>query len=122
MPQLSELIQKYAFTSKDRFLDYVQIDTQSDPHSSSSPTTEKQKNLGKVLVNELHALGISNAELDEHGYVYASLPSNVEHEVPGIFFCSHMDTSPDCSGVSSGTSRPFTLAPMVRCPTSVCTA
>jgi tripeptide aminopeptidase len=98
MPQLSELIQKYAFTSKNRFIDYVQIDTQSDPHSSSSPTTEKQKNLGKVLVQELHALGISNAHLDEFGYVYAHLASNVSHEVPGLCFCAHMDTSPDCSG------------------------
>jgi tripeptide aminopeptidase len=91
MPQLSELIQKYAFTSKNRFIDY-------DPHSSSSPTTEKQKNLGKVLVQELHALGISNAHLDEFGYVYAHLASNVSHEVPGLCFCAHMDTSPDCSG------------------------
>lgn len=98
MPQLSELIQKYAFTSKERFLDYVQIDTQSDPHSSSSPTTEKQKKLGKVLVNELHSLGISNAHLDEFGYVYAHIASNVTHEVPGLCFCAHMDTSPDCSG------------------------
>ncbi len=98
MPQLSELIQKYAFTSKDRFLDYVQIDTQSDPHSSSSPTTEKQKNLGKVLIQELHSLGISNAHLDEFGYVYAHIASNVTHEVPGLCFCAHMDTSPDCSG------------------------
>ena len=98
MPQLSELIQKYAFTSKDRFLDYVQIDTQSDPHSSSSPTTEKQKNLGKVLIQELHSLGISNAHLDEFGYVYAHIASNVAHEVPGLCFCAHMDTSPDCSG------------------------
>lgn len=63
MPQLSELIEKYNFTSRDRFLEYVQIDTQSDPHSSSSPTTEKQKNLGKVLVSELQALGIENAHL-----------------------------------------------------------
>ncbi|MHA8085897.1 peptidase T [Aquirufa antheringensis] len=98
MPQLSELIQKYAFTSKDRFLDYVQIDTQSDPHSSSSPTTEKQKNLGKVLIQELQSLGISNAHLDEFGYVYAHIASNVAHEVPGLCFCAHMDTSPDCSG------------------------
>ncbi len=98
MPQLSELITKYDFTSKERFLTYVQIDTQSDPHSTSSPTTEKQKNLGKVLVSELQALGIKNAHLDEHGYVYAQLDSNVSHEVPGLCFCAHMDTSPDCSG------------------------
>jgi tripeptide aminopeptidase len=98
MPQLSELITKYDFTSKERFLNYVQIDTQSDPHSTSSPTTEKQKYLGKVLVSELQALGIENAHLDEHGYVYAQLDSNVAHEVPGLCFCAHMDTSPDCSG------------------------
>lgn len=98
MPQLSELINKYAFSSKDRFLHYVQIDTQSDPHSSTSPSTEKQKNLGKILVQELHSLGIQNAHLDEFGYVYAHLPSNVSHEVPGLCFCAHMDTSPDCSG------------------------
>jgi tripeptide aminopeptidase len=98
MPQLSELITKYDFTSKERFLAYVQIDTQSDPHSTSSPTTEKQRNLGKVLVSELQALGIENAHLDEHGYVYAQLDSNVAHEVPGLCFCAHMDTSPDCSG------------------------
>ncbi|MFZ9160896.1 MAG: peptidase T, partial [Aquirufa sp.] len=73
-------------------------DTQSDPHSTSSPTTEKQKYLGKVLVSELQALGIENAHLDEHGYVYAQLDSNVAHEVPGLCFCAHMDTSPDCSG------------------------
>jgi tripeptide aminopeptidase len=98
MPQLSELITKYDFTSKERFLAYVQIDTQSDPHSTSNPTTEKQKNLGKVLVSELQVLGIENAHLDEHGYVYAQLDSNVAHEVPGLCFCAHMDTSPDCSG------------------------
>jgi tripeptide aminopeptidase len=98
MPQLSELIKNYAFTSKERFLNYVQIDTQSDPHSSSSPSTEKQKNLGKILVQELQSLGIQNAHLDEFGYVYAQLDSNVNHEVPGLCFCAHMDTSPDCSG------------------------
>lgn len=98
MPQLPELIQNYAFTSKERFLEYVQIDTQSDAHSISSPTTEKQKDLGKVLVKELQALGINNAHLDQHGYVYAQLASNVLHEVPGLCFCAHMDTSPDCSG------------------------
>jgi tripeptide aminopeptidase len=77
MLQLSELIQNYTFTSRERFLAYVQIDTQSDPHSPTSPSTEKQKNLGKVLVSELQALGIENAHLDEHGYVYAQLESNV---------------------------------------------
>jgi tripeptide aminopeptidase len=98
MPHLSELIHKYAFSSKDRFLNYVQIDTQSDLHSSTSPTTEKQKNLGKILVQELQSLGIPNAHLDEFGYVYAHIASNVSHEVPGLCFCAHLDTSPDCSG------------------------
>ncbi len=98
MALISELFKSYSFSAQERFLQYVQIDTQSDPTSLSNPTTEKQKNLGKVLVQELKELGVSNAELDEFGYVYASLPSNVAHEVPGIFFCSHMDTSPDCSG------------------------
>ena len=98
MALISELFKSYSFSAQERFLQYVQIDTQSDPTSSNSPTIEKQKNLGKVLVQELKELGVNNAELDEFGYVYASLPSNVAHEVPGIFFCSHMDTSPDCSG------------------------
>ena len=85
-------------TSTERFLRYVQIDTQSDPESPTCPSTEKQKNLGKVLVEELLAMGINDAHLDEHGYVYATLPSNTNKNVPVICFCSHMDTSPDCSG------------------------
>ncbi len=98
MHSLTEKIYKYSFTSKERFLRYVQIDTQSDPNATCFPSTEKQKNLGKILVEELQALGIENAHMDEFGYVYAFLPSNLNHKVPGIFFCSHMDTSPDCSG------------------------
>lgn len=82
----------------DRFLRYVQIDTQSDPNSSSHPSTEKQKNLGRILVEELHAIGISDAALDEFGYVYATIPATTEKKVPVICFCSHMDTSPDSSG------------------------
>lgn len=85
-------------TVLDRFLRYVKIDTQSDPASPTCPSTEKQKNLGKVLVEELLAIGISDAHLDEHGYVYATIPSNTTKKVPVICFCSHMDTSPDCSG------------------------
>jgi tripeptide aminopeptidase len=98
MPQLSELLKNYVFTSKERFLNYVQLDTQSDPQSSTSPSTEKQKKLGALLVKELHELGILSAHLDDFGYVYAQLESNVAHEVPGLCFCAHMDTSPDCSG------------------------
>lgn len=85
-------------TTTERFLRYVQIDTQSDPDSPSCPSTEKQKNLGKVLVEELLKMGISDAHMDEYGYVYATLPSNTNKKVPVICFCSHMDTSPDCSG------------------------
>lgn len=86
------------FTVLNRFLKYVQIDTQSDPNSPSCPSTEKQKNLGKLLVQQLLEMGISDAHLDEFGYVYATIPSNTNKKVPVICFCSHMDTSPDCSG------------------------
>ena len=85
-------------TFLDRFLRYVQIDTESDPASKTVPSTAKQKNLGKILVAELQEMGITNAHLDEYGYVYATIASNSEKEVPIICFCSHMDTSPDCSG------------------------
>jgi tripeptide aminopeptidase len=81
-----------------RFIKYVQIDTQSDPLSTTIPSTAKQKDLGKVLVEELLALGITDAHLDEYGYVYATILSNSDKSVPVICFCSHMDTSPDCSG------------------------
>ena len=86
-------------TVTERFLRYVAIDTQSDPSSPSCPSTEKQKNLGHMLVNELLALGVTDAHLDEYGYVYATIPANTaKPDVPVICFCSHMDTSPDCSG------------------------
>ena len=82
----------------ERFLRYVKIDTQSDPESTSYPSTEKQKDLGRLLVDELHAMGILDAELNEFGLVYATIPSTVPHEVPVFFLCAHMDTSPDYSG------------------------
>ncbi|WP_214227434.1 peptidase T [Pedobacter sp. B4-66] len=85
-------------TLQGRFTKYVQIDTQSDPLSETTPSTAKQKDLGKVLVAELLEMGITDAHLDEFGYVYATIPSTTEKEVPVICFCSHMDTSPDCSG------------------------
>ncbi|MBW9113397.1 peptidase T [Rhizobium cauense] len=87
-------------TVLDRFLRYVVIDTQSDPASPTQPSTVKQKDLGRVLVEELLAIGISDAHLDEHGYVYATVPSNVEKDVPVICFCSHMDTAPDFTGTN----------------------
>lgn len=85
------------YTVTERFLRYVKIDTQSDPNSSTCPSTEKQKNLGRLLVQELLEMGIKDAEMDENGYVYATIPSNSDKKVPVICFCSHMDTSPDCS-------------------------
>lgn len=81
-----------------RFIRYAKIDTQSDPGSNTFPSTEKQKNLARLLVTELKEIGISDVEMDTFGYVYATLPSNSTKKVPVICFCSHMDTSPDCSG------------------------
>ena len=81
-----------------RFLEYVQIDTQSDPESKSFPSTEKQKNLGKLLATQLKAMGVVDAHMDEFGYVYATIPATVTNNVPVICLCAHMDTAPDCSG------------------------
>jgi tripeptide aminopeptidase len=86
------------FTVTGRFLKYVTIDTQSDAASDTIPSTEKQKDLGNLLVTELQTIGITDAHLDEYGYVYATIPSNTEKNVPVICFCSHMDTATDCSG------------------------
>ena len=91
-------MKNYKNTVTERFLRYVKIDTQSDPQSDTQPSTEKQKNLSKMLVNELLEMGISDAHLDEYGYVYATIESNSDKTVPVICFCSHVDTSPDCSG------------------------
>jgi tripeptide aminopeptidase len=88
----------YNFTAKDRFLRYVQIDTQSDPQSTTFPSTEKQKDLSRLLVQELLAMGITDAQLDDNGYVYATIPSNTTKQVPVICYCSHVDTAPDCTG------------------------
>lgn len=85
-------------TVLERFLRYVAIDTQSDASSPTCPSTDKQKNLSKLLVAELLEMGIQDAHLDEHGYVYATIPANTEKKVPVICFCSHVDTAPDCSG------------------------
>ena len=86
------------FSVAERFIRYVQIDTQSDVNSVTFPSTAKQLNLSKLLVEELIAIGAQNVELDENGYVYATIPSNTTKNVPTICFCSHVDTSPDCSG------------------------
>lgn len=91
---------KINHTVTERFLKYVKIDTQSDPNSPTCPSTEKQKDLAKVLVQELLEMGLSDAHMDENGYVYATIPSNTTKKVPVICFCSHMDTSPDSSGTN----------------------
>jgi tripeptide aminopeptidase len=89
---------KFTHTVTERFLRYVVIDTQSDPASPTCPSTAKQKDLGALLARELRDLGLADAHLDEFGYVYATIPSNTDKQVPVICFCSHMDTSPDCTG------------------------
>ncbi|CCD91244.1 Peptidase T (Tripeptide aminopeptidase) (Aminotripeptidase) (Tripeptidase) [Bradyrhizobium sp. ORS 375] len=95
---MSDLFQSYTHSVTERFLRYVVIDTQSDPTSPTCPSTLKQKNLGRLLAAELQAMGLSDAHMDEHGYVYATIPATTDKTVPVICFCSHMDTSPDCSG------------------------
>lgn len=88
----------------ERFLRYVKIDTQSNEESETTPSTEKQFNLAKMLVDELHSLGVKNAYVDEHCYVYARLESNLpdshpaKGKVPSVGFLAHLDTSPDVSG------------------------
>ncbi len=90
-------INKQALT--ERFMHYVQVDTQSDPNSDAYPTTEKQKDLSKILFEELKQMGLSAVEMDQYGYVYATIPSNSDKiNIPVICFCSHVDTAPDCSG------------------------
>lgn len=93
---MSEL--KIDFTCVDRFIRYAKIDTQSDHDSKTFPSTEKQKNLAVILVNELKEMGVKDAEMDEYGYVFGTIPSNTNKAVPVLCFCSHMDTSPDASG------------------------
>ncbi len=84
-----------------RFMRYVQIDTQSDPNSDAHPTTEKQKDLSRILHQELLEIGLTDAVVDDYGYVYATVPSNTDKkDVPAICFCSHVDTAPDCSGTN----------------------
>lgn len=85
-------------TLVDRFVRYVKIDTQSDPDSKTYPSTEKQKNLAKILVQELQQLGVKNAEMDKYGYVTGTIPSNVTKKIPAIGFLAHMDTSPSSPG------------------------
>ena len=110
-----EHIKNYKHTLVERFIKYVQVDTQSDPKSESFPSSMKQKDLGKVLVQELLTIGVSDAAMDEWGYVYATLPSNSSKKIPTICFCAHMDTAPDCSGkdVKPIIHKNYTGAPIV---------
>jgi tripeptide aminopeptidase len=106
----------YEFTVAERFINYAKIDTEADPKSSSFPSSMKQKDLAQVLVKELHAMGVADAEMDEWGYVFATLPSNSKKQnVPTLCFCSHMDTAPDCSGknVKPILHHKYTGAPIV---------
>ena len=84
----------------DRFISYITIDTQSDSSSETTPSTKKQWNLANKLVDELRSIGLSDVTIDENAYIMATLPSNVEHDVPTIGFISHFDTSPDFSGTN----------------------
>lgn len=92
------MFDNYSYSVAERLMRYVRVDTQSDPKSGLFPSTEKQKDLGRVLVAELLELGLNDAQLDEYGYVYATIPANTEKDIPVICFCAHMDTAPDCSG------------------------
>lgn len=94
------LFNSYQFTVEDRFIRYAKIDTQSDAASPTCPSTEKQKDLLRLLVEELKAMGISDAEMDANGYVYGTIPANTSKKVPVLCFCSHVDTAPDCSGTN----------------------
>ena len=109
------MIQAYNFTVTERFLRYVQIDTQSDPAATCFPSTAKQLKLAELLVQELQAMGLTDAYTDTNGYTYATIPSNISEEVPVICFCSHIDTAPDCSGtgVKPILHKDYTGAPII---------
>ncbi len=83
-----------------RFVSYVTVDTESDPESDTTPSTAKQWDLANALVDELKAIGMSDVTIDENAYIMATLPSNVEHDVPTIGFISHFDTTPDFTGAN----------------------
>jgi tripeptide aminopeptidase len=109
------MITAYNFTVTERFLRYVQIDTQSDPAATCFPSTAKQLKLAELLVQELQAMGLTDAYSDTNGYTYATIPSNISQDVPVICFCSHIDTAPDCSGtgVNPILHKDYTGAPII---------
>ncbi len=91
----------FQYTVAERFLRYVQIDTQADPNSTTAPSTEKQKNLSRMLAEELNAMGASSVEMSEQGVVYATISSNsAKKNIPTVCFCAHVDTAPDASGTN----------------------
>ena len=90
----------FKHTVTERFLRYVVIDTQSDPTSPTCPRPRSRRTSAACWSRSCTAIGLADAHLDEHGYVYATIPSNTDKEVPVICFCSHMDTSPDCTGTN----------------------
>jgi len=92
------MIEKKHITN--RFIKYVTIDTESDPNNPAFPSTEKQWNLAKILVEELKQIGMKEIDLDKNCYIMATLPSNIEYQVPTIGFIAHMDTSPDFTGAN----------------------
>jgi tripeptide aminopeptidase len=109
------MITAYNYTVTERFLRYVQIDTQSDPSAACFPSTAKQLKLAELLLQELQEMGLTDAYTDTNGYTYATIPSNISEEVPVICFCSHIDTAPDCSGtgVKPILHKGYTGAPII---------
>ncbi len=92
------MMTKMASKVADRLMRYVQVDTQSDPYSDTFPSTMKQKDLAKILVEELKEIGVKDAYMDEWCYVFGTIPSNTDKKIDTVCFCSHMDTAPDASG------------------------
>jgi tripeptide aminopeptidase len=92
------LVAHLAEDAAERFLRYVRIDTQSEEDSDAYPSTAKQLDLLRLLLDELEALGLADASIDEHGYVTATLPSTVDRDVPTVAFFAHVDTARECSG------------------------
>ena len=89
----------FSHTVADRLMKYVQVDTEADPNSNTFPSSEKQKDLSRILVKELLDLGVTDAFMDEHGYVFGTVKSNSDKpNIPTICFCSHVDTTPDVTG------------------------
>src|SRR5690554_5941014 len=91
-------IKDYNHKVAERLMRYVQIDTTADPNSTTFPSTEIQKDLGRLLVQELLELGVKDAEMDEWGCVFGTVKGNTSNDVPTVCFCAHLDTAPDVTG------------------------